>query len=484
VRSSRAAVAATAVLVLCIATGGGRGGLTGHIAALQGPRHVADAWSDSLIHADAARAAGYTGKGVTVAVLDTGVDGDNPDLAGAVVAEHCFVAPDGCPNGAQEQDGPGSAADDQGHGTAMAGIIAGRGVGGAPIGVAPDARLVAVKVADRNGRTTAAQIVAGLNWVLDHHPEIKIVNVSLGSDIPYSGACDNLTATLGAYTAAVNALRAHGTLVFASSGNGGFPFAMTAPACVHGAIAVGAVYSRGIGAYTAEGICRDLTTAPDQVACFSNAGTELDLLAPGAPVDVSDLDPADPLLAGTSAAAAEAAGAAAVLLQADPSLTPDALEHLLKTTGVPDYDARGRIDTPRVDLAAALGAILGHAIPLQPAPPPDSGSGAPILSMPTVPAVEVSTAPIGFGRVKLGRTATRIRTLRNPGTGTLSVRVSTSLPAVTVVPGAIRILPGHRATIVLSFRPRHRGSYRGRLRFVTDAPGARLVALPLTGSGT
>jgi subtilisin family serine protease len=484
VRSSRAAVTATVVLVLCIATGGGRIGSEGHVAALQSSRHIADAWSDSLIHADAARAAGYIGKGVTVAVLDTGIDTGNPDLAGAVVAEHCIVPPDGCPDGTGEQDGPGSAADDQGHGTAMAGIIAGRGTGGATIGVAPDAQLVSVKVADRNGVTSAAQIVAGLDWVLNHEPGVKIVNVSLGSSLLLNGPCDDLSGMFSAYTEAVDALHAHGTMVFASSGNGGSAVAMTAPACVQAAVAVGAVYGRAFGPYLAPYVCRDKTTAPDQIACFSDGGSQLDLLAVGAPFDVSDLDPANPLLAGTSAASAQAAGAAAVLLQADPTLTGDQVEQLLKDTGVPIYDARNHLTTPRIDLAAALGRLLGHAMPLLPPPADAGGTGSPGLSAPTLPAVDVSTARISFGPVKLGREARRVRIVRNSGTGTLTVRVSTTLGAVAARPEKVRIPPGEKATVVLTFRPARRGTYRGRLRLVTDDPAARLVALPLTGSGT
>ncbi len=79
----------------------------GGLAAIIARSH--DSSSDALIHADAARAAGFTGKDVTVAVLDTGVDDRNADLADSIVAEHCFVPPDGCPNGGAEQDGPGSA---------------------------------------------------------------------------------------------------------------------------------------------------------------------------------------------------------------------------------------------------------------------------------------------------------------------------------------------------------------------------------------
>ena len=188
---------------------------------------------------------GYT-KGVTVAIIDTAIDDGNPDLAGSVVAEHCFVPPDGCPNGAAEQDGSNSAQDDEGHGTAISDIISGDGNVG-PIGVAPDASLVVVKVADHNGRTTGPQIVAGLNWVREHHPEARIVNVSLGSDVLLSGACDGLSSTLVAYGDAINALRAQGSLVFASSGDGGFKYSMSAPACIQATVAVGAVYSRSFG---------------------------------------------------------------------------------------------------------------------------------------------------------------------------------------------------------------------------------------------
>jgi subtilisin family serine protease len=215
-------IPAAIVLALLSFSGAGLGRSmeTGRISgALTGMRG-ADVSSDALIHADATRALGYTGKGTAVAVLDTGIDDHNASLAASVVAEHCIVPPDGCPNGAGEQDGPGSAQDDQGHGTAIADVVAGKGEIG-PAGVAPDASLVIVKVADRNGRTSAAQIIAGLDWVREHHPEVKVVNVSLAGDIPLSGECSGLTASLQAYGASVDTLRAQGTTVFAASGNNG-----------------------------------------------------------------------------------------------------------------------------------------------------------------------------------------------------------------------------------------------------------------------
>ena len=75
---------------------------------------------------------------------------------------------------------------------------------------------------------------------------------------------------------------------------------MTSPACLHDVVAVGAVYSRSFGPFTAPSVCRDTVTAPDEIACFSNSGTELDLLAVGAPFTVGTTS-----LAGTSAASAQ-----------------------------------------------------------------------------------------------------------------------------------------------------------------------------------
>jgi len=443
---------------------------------------TADVSSDALIHADSTRAFGYTGKGVTVAVLDTGIDDLDANLVRSVVAEHCFVPPDGCPNGTAEQDGPGSAQDDQGHGTAIADVIAGTG-GDGPVGVAPDASLVVVKVADSNGRSSASQIVAGLQWVAQHHPEAKVVNVSLGSDVMLSGDCSALSPSFEAYAAAVDALRAQGATVFTSSGNGGSHASMTAPACIHGVVAVGAVYARSFGPYTAPFVCIDRTTAADRIPCWSDSDPELDLLAAGGPVDAAGLGGTDSLLTGTSFASAQAAGAAAVLLQADPALTPDDLLSLLQRTGLPITDPWNRLSTPRIDLAQALGAVLGEPVPLLPPPPGLAPADRPTLSAPTVPRASLSLKPISFGSVGVARATTRRLTVRNGGTGTLTVRAATSLASVSVRPATLRIRSFGTATVVLTFRPTRAGVYRGQLRLETDDPAAPRIVVAVRGSG-
>jgi subtilisin family serine protease len=443
---------------------------------------TSDTASDALIHVDATRALGYTGKGVTVAILDTGIDDRNPAIAPSVVAEHCFVPLDGCPNGTAEQDGPGSAQDDEGHGTAMATVIAGRG-GSVPLGVAPDASLVVVKVADHNGRTTAGQVIDGLNWVRVNHPEVKVVNVSIAGDVPLSGDCGNLSDQLRGYAQAIAALRAQGTTVFAASGNNGAHNGMPAPACVHDAVAVGAVYSRAFGPFTARNVCRDAVTAADEIACFSNRSSELDLLAAGAPVDAIGLNSQPLPIAGTSAASAQASGVAAILLQADPTLGPDGLLSVLETTGAPIGDGARRAVEPRIDAAAALGAVLGTPVPLLPAPDLGTPPPAPALSAPTVPRIAVSKSRVSFGSVRRLRTATRTVLVKNTGSGFLDVSIATSTATVSARPARLTVAASRSRKLVLTFRPVRPGAFRASVRLETNDPQSPTVVVAISGSG-
>jgi subtilisin family serine protease len=336
-----------------------------------------------LIGGDIAHSQGLTGKGVTVAVLDSGVDETHPDLASSLVAEHCFVVPNGCPNGSAEQDGPGSARDDNGHGTNVAGIIASDGTI-SPVGVAPDASLVAVRVLESTGRfQTSSQVISALNWIALNHPEVRVVNMSLGTTQLFAGTCDGASAGTLAFASVVSTLRARGVTVVASSGNSASASTMAAPACISGVVAVGAVYDAGVGGVTFPGVCTDAQTATDQVTCFSNGGSALDLLAPGAVITSTGRGGGISTYIGTSQASPHVAGATALLLQRDSSLSPDAIESLLKSTGAPITDGRNSITTPRVNVAAALAQ-------LQPQPPAPS---PPDQTRPTVRALAGSYHP-------------------------------------------------------------------------------------------
>jgi subtilisin family serine protease len=311
-----------------------------------------------LIHADVTHALGITGRGVTVAVLDSGVTANHADLADDIVAQQCFcVNLDGtgcCPNGLTSQSGPGSAADEDGHGTNVAGIVTSAGRV-APTGVAPDARLVAVRVLDSHaGFAGVSQIVSALDWIANERSDVRIVNMSLGTFALFSAPCDAANAPDTALARAIAALRDRGVTVFVSSGNDRSVSELEAPACVSNAVAVGATYDADFGLFSFFG-CSE-TTAADKVACFGNSGPGLRLFAPGAAITSAGIGGGRSTYVGTSQASPHAAGLAALLLQARPSLSPAAIEATLMQTGKPITDPRNGLIIPRIDAEAALRA--------------------------------------------------------------------------------------------------------------------------------
>jgi subtilisin family serine protease len=277
--------------------------------------------------------------------------------------------------------GPGSAEDDGGHGTGVAGIITSGGVV-APLGVAPDAGIVAVKVLNATGNGLDSSIDMGLDWVLTNHAAfgIRVVNLSFGDGGEY--ADETVAPCAGDPTAtAIAGLVAAGVTVFAASGNEGHDAGISSPACVAGAIAVGGVYDAFLGPISwcgstcSEILCTDLT-APDVFACHSNSDEILDVLAPEWRATTSARGGGTTNAAGTSAAAPYAAAEAALLLDADPALTPAAIRSLLMAHGPLVTNPANGLAFRRSDVAAAVAAILG------PSPVPAvSPGGAALLAL-------------------------------------------------------------------------------------------------------
>ncbi len=343
---------------------------------LDRPVHASLAEGGALIGANVAHALGFTGAGVNVAVLDTGIDTNHPDLADDLVAEQCFcdahpspVLGACCPGGGFVRSGPGSAEDDNGHGTGVSGIITSGGAV-APVGVAPDAGIVAVKVLSAGGGGQESNIDMGLDWVLTHHASlgIRVVNLSLGDggehNDPTSPPCaGDPTAT------AIASLAAAGVAVFVASGNEGHDDGISSPACVADAISVGGVYDASLGnvgwcgnAPCTQPLCTD-ATAPDVFVCHSNSDEILDLLAPDWRTTTSALGGGTANFGGTSAASPYAAGEAALLLQADPALSPAAIRNLLGAHGPLVVNPDNGLAFRRSDVAAAL-ATLAPPIPV------------------------------------------------------------------------------------------------------------------------
>jgi subtilisin family serine protease len=292
---------------------------------------------------------GLTGKGITAAVLDTGVDTTHPDLKDSIVAQHCFTQFDCPPTHSAEGT---SAEDDHGHGSNVTGIITSNGVVAGP-GFAPDTAIVAVKVNDSNDSGQESDWVSGFDWVFENLStlKVKIVNFSAGTDALYASAsdCDSKEPALAQ---AIKNLVGAGVTVFVAAGNEGSSTEMSAPACNTGAIAVGATYDSvvaheppGYATYSARwgaefATCGDDSTVFDQITCFTNTSAQLTLVAPGAPVVSDSLNGMTEAYYGTSQATPVAAGVAALMLQCNGALTPAEIKTAMVDTGVPDVDKK------------------------------------------------------------------------------------------------------------------------------------------------
>jgi subtilisin family serine protease len=333
-----------------------------HVVAidLEGATAVQLAEAVPLVRLDALHAQGRRGAGAKIAMLDTGVDLAHPDLADAIVGQRCFcddgaAGPAGCcPNGQNEQSDAGSVQDDQGHGTLVAGILTSAGIH-APLGGAPDAQLVVMKVMSSTGTGHLSDMLKGLDWLLVFRPDVSVVNMSLGGAL-YTGDCDAADAGAMAMAVAVNQLHAAGVLVVAGTGNDGSGTSTILPACVAKAVSVGAVWDGDVGSQTFYG-CTDASTAANQIACWSNRSTTTDVFAPGGLITSSRRSGTSIAVAGTSYATPIVSACAAVLAAGHPKATPDQLTRALRTSGVSVVDATNKLSFPRLDCAAANAAL-------------------------------------------------------------------------------------------------------------------------------
>ncbi len=283
------------------------------------------------IGAPAVWAAGYDGTGVKIAVLDTGLDTEHPDLAGKVVAAQNFT------------DDP-AVADGNGHGTHVASIVTGTGAasGGRFKGVAPGASLMVGKVLTNAGTGFMSWAIEGMEWAARNGADV--VNLSL-SATPTDGTDPG--------SLAVDALSAEtGTLFVIASGNEYSDAAVGAPGAATAALTVGAVDDQDAladfsnrGPRRGDAAVKPNITAPGVgIVAARAAGTSL-----GTPVDDHYSS-----LSGTSMATPHVAGAAVLLAQAHPDWTGAELKDALVSTAVPgDYTAFQQ-GAGRVDVARAL----------------------------------------------------------------------------------------------------------------------------------
>ncbi|GAB3451834.1 S8 family serine peptidase [Actinophytocola sediminis] len=342
------------------------GDLTGTAPTARGAAGVRKVWLNKRVRATLDQSVpqvgaptawerGLTGAGVRVAVLDTGIDTDHPDLTGKAVLSKDFTDSGGVEDG-------------HGHGTHVASIITGTGAAsdGKYRGVAPDVDLAVGKVLDDSGWGTDDSVLAGMRWAAAESGA-KVVNMSLGSD-PTDGQ--------DPMSLAVNTLsREYGTLFVIAAGNYGSDRTVGSPATADDALAVGSV------------------SKSDEPSGFSSRGPRLgdgaakpEISAPGGAIVAARPAGVPPLgepvgeayqrLDGTSMATPHVAGAAAILAQQHPDWSAPAMKSALVSSAqqVPDAGVH-QVGAGRLDLARATATpVIATAAVSAYLPWPNTGS--------------------------------------------------------------------------------------------------------------
>jgi subtilisin len=270
-------------------------------------------WGVGRVHANLVWPGGNTGAGIDVAILDTGIDSRHPDLV--VVDGVNYSDASGTPGSTDPADWN----DNHGHGTHCAGIVAALNNSVGVVGVAPGARLHAVKVLDDSGLGYTSDIIQGLEWCVTHHMHVASLSLGGGGSTSLQNACDEAFAA--------------GVLLVAAAGNAGGP--VSYPAAYPSVIAVSA------------------TDAQDQLASFSNFGPEIALAAPGVNIYSTYKGGSYATLSGTSMACPHVTGVAALVWAAGAASNTavrDVLTGTAEDLGTPGRDTSfgyGLVDAQR-----------------------------------------------------------------------------------------------------------------------------------------
>ncbi len=285
-----------------------------------------DVSSVQQIDADDVWALGYNGTGRIIAVLDTGIDTDHPELADSVVGGLNFIGSTVTTN----------FEDDNGHGTHVSGIITANGVNSNAIGAAPGAGVWSGKVLNAQGSGYFSDVIEAIYHVADN-VNTDAISMSLGTNPPYTYKGSNCDAVLPSLTSAINYARSKGKSVVAAAGNSGGA-GISIPGCISKVITVGAVDDSNV------------------VTSWSGKGKSLELVAPGVTILSSWIGGGYESASGTSMATPHVSAVVALMKQKISSLTPDQVTSKLTSTAT-DLGKAGYDTSYGYGLVNALAAV-------------------------------------------------------------------------------------------------------------------------------
>lgn len=276
-----------------------------------------------------------TGAGETVCIIDTGVNHSHPDLSNNTIGGYDYCADnDNCNTNDEYPE------DVNGHGTHVAGIIA---ANGSIKGIAPDAKIIMMKVCNVNGYCYDDDIKAGIDWCVNNSSafNISVISISLGGGL-YNNYCDFIDDPLNITMSIYNAL-AKNISVIAATGNSENTTHIGMPACIRNVTAVGA------------------TTKADVIASYSNRNNITDLLAPGSNINSTCLI-GYCTKSGTSMAVPHVSASFALLkqfktLEKSQILTPQQIQNVLNISGKRIYDTGTQLNFSRIDIFSAIAEI-------------------------------------------------------------------------------------------------------------------------------
>jgi len=283
-------------------------------------------WGVDRIDAEKAHTLNFTGEGVKVAIIDTGIDYTHPDLAANYAGGYNFIKTLKTPM------------DDNGHGTHVAGIIAAGDNDTGVVGVAPDAELYALKALGRTGSGYISDVNEAIDWAIDNN--MDVISMSLGSS--YNSTSQH---------ALCDAAYEKGIVIVASAGND-YGGAVSYPAAYDSVIAVSA------------------TNYTDGIAYFSSTGPEVELAAPGVHVNSTYLGGTYTTLSGTSMAAPHVSGVVALLLGANSTMSPSEIREILANTSI-DLGPEGKDNYFGYGLLDAATALEGFSADPNPETDPE-----------------------------------------------------------------------------------------------------------------